>query len=962
MTDGVAVLLWRAAREPSNLAWGDEGAPRLRDDAPPSVVPRPRSDIATNVLAAGQCRWNTWLSRPSSFANLAANSSAGGRRGAISLMVDIGRLNAALEGRYRIERELGAGGMATVYLAHDIRHDRKVALKVLKPELAAVLGADRFVQEIRTTASLQHPHILALFDSGTADGFLFYVMPYIEGETLRDRLNRETQLGVADAVRMAREIADALDYAHRHGIIHRDIKPENILLHDSRPMVADFGIALAVSAAAGGRMTETGTSIGTPHYMSPEQATADKELTGRADIYSLASVLYEMLTGDPPHTGSSAQQVIMKIIADVPRPVTELRKSVPPNVAAALSQALEKLPADRFESAKAFADALGDATFTRLGSYATVAGPTASARYWIAAAAVVALTTGWFVGRSSVRSDRVATPVTRFTVPVPTGYQMTEQEAADLALSPDGQTLVYVTAGMLYRRHLGSENSEPLPGTRGAFLPFFSADGEWIAFTQANVIRKMAIGGGPITDVVVPGSTFGSTWGEDGTIVYSTRGALWHIPESGGVPKLVTELGPGEVEHAWPQLIDGGRVLIYTVMGNTGLWADARVVVLDRETRKQTVVREQATYGRYVPPGYIVYTDASGTISAVPFDLKARATTGVPFSVESGVLVANWGGGASFAVSGNGTLVFPRGSSFNDFLLWWVDRGGVRQQLGGPTGVWDTNLSPDGRRILSARPQPTGIDVWTIDAASGEYDRVTFAEPGVAIHETPIWSRDGRRIAYTSPIGDSTRILVQDFPRSAGASEVRTGRFHRHLLDWSPNGEWLLIEVDHPETGSDLHALRVDGDEELVIAATPATEMGVTFSPDGRWLAYESNASGRPEVYVVSFPELTARRQVSTDGGVLPRWSPVGNELFYWQDSTLVATRVSTAGEFQRGPTTRLFTMPDVDVFQGRWAVSPDARRFLVTTKNPEAPAREIHIVLNWHRVLESAHRRDRSP
>jgi len=225
------------------------------------------------------------------------------------------RLNAALTGRYKIERQLGQGGMATVHLASDLKHDRKVAVKVLKPELSAVLGADRFVVEIKTTASLQHPHILPLFDSGSADGFLFYVMPFIDGETLRTRLNRESQLGVDEAIRIATEVADALDYAHRHGVIHRDIKPENILLHDGRPMIADFGIALAVSAAAGGRMTETGLSLGTPHYMSPEQATAEKEISARSDIYSLASVLYEMLAGQPPHLGGSAQQIIMKIIA-----------------------------------------------------------------------------------------------------------------------------------------------------------------------------------------------------------------------------------------------------------------------------------------------------------------------------------------------------------------------------------------------------------------------------------------------------------------------------------------------------------------------------------------------------------------------------------------------------------------------------------------------------------------------
>ena len=319
------------------------------------------------------------------------------------------RLSAAIEGRYRIERELGAGGMATVYLAQDLKHDRKVALKVLKPELAAVLGAERFVAEIKTTAALQHPHILPLFDSGSTDGFLYYVMPYIDGETLREKLDRETQLGVDEAVRIAREVADALDYAHRHGVIHRDIKPENILLHDGRPIVADFGIALAVSAAAGGRLTETGLSLGTPHYMSPEQATAARDITGRSDIYSLASVLFEMLTGDPPHVGSSAQQIVMKIIADTPRPVNELRKSVPPHVAAALARALEKVPADRFATAADFSAALEG----RLQLPVPDIRPNALGRQrnWkrvaiVALAAVVGLTasTVWLLARSGANA------------------------------------------------------------------------------------------------------------------------------------------------------------------------------------------------------------------------------------------------------------------------------------------------------------------------------------------------------------------------------------------------------------------------------------------------------------------------------------------------------------------------------------------------------------------------------
>jgi serine/threonine-protein kinase len=259
--------------------------------------------------------------------------------------------------------------MATVYLAEDVRHDRRVALKVLRPELAAVIGAERFLAEIKLTANLQHPHILPLFDSGEADGYLFYVMPFVEGETLRDRLNREKQLPVSDAVRITTEVASALDYAHRHGVVHRDIKPENILLHDGQALVADFGIALAASKASGARMTETGMSLGTPHYMSPEQAMGEREITARSDVYALGAVLYEMLTGDPPFTGSTAQAIVARVVTESPRPLLPQRHTIPRQVEAAVLTALEKLPADRFASAAEFAAALKDpsyATTTRV--------------------------------------------------------------------------------------------------------------------------------------------------------------------------------------------------------------------------------------------------------------------------------------------------------------------------------------------------------------------------------------------------------------------------------------------------------------------------------------------------------------------------------------------------------------------------------------------------------------------
>jgi tRNA A-37 threonylcarbamoyl transferase component Bud32 len=416
------------------------------------------------------------------------------------------RLSHALAGRYAIDHVLGQGGMATVYLAHDLRHDRKVALKVLKPELAAVLGAERFVVEIRTTASLQHPHILALYDSGSADGFLYYVMPYIKGETLRAKLDRETQLGVEEAVRITTEVADALDYAHRHGVIHRDIKPENILLADGRPMVADFGIALAVSAAAGGRMTETGLSLGTPHYMSPEQATAEKELTGRSDIYSLASVLYEVLTGNPPHTGASAQQIIMKIVTEEPPPVTRLRKAVPANLAAAVGKALEKLPADRFATAKEFADALRNPSF-RTATAASAGFPEATARRRVTLAlpvltAVLLVVAAW--GWLRPRETPASTERLRIGLsPHNAGGAMPAVWPFLLAIADDGSAIVFADSFgaaleplPLYLKERNQVDAAALQGTEGGGNPFFSPDGRWIGYTTSRGLHKIPRSGG----------------------------------------------------------------------------------------------------------------------------------------------------------------------------------------------------------------------------------------------------------------------------------------------------------------------------------------------------------------------------------------------------------------------------------------------------------------------------------
>jgi serine/threonine-protein kinase len=468
-------------------------------------------------------------------------------------------LTIALADRYRIERELGHGGMATVYLAYDLRHDRKVAIKVLRPELAALIGAERFLAEIKTTANLQHPHILPLHDSGEAGSALFYVMPYVAGETLRDRLNREKQLPIPDAVRIATEVASALDYAHRHGVIHRDIKPENILLHDGTALVADFGIALAASKASGNRMTETGMSLGTPHYMSPEQAMGEREVTARSDVYALGAVTYEMLTGDPPFTGSTAQAIVARVLTESPRPLSAQRHTIPAAVENAVLIALEKLPADRFASAAEFAAAFRGEGTREHPSQATRVTPTLAPvprssrilRIALFTAGIIAvLTAGYFLGHTKVRS----TPL-RASLTAPLGCVYEGVGNSNLVqLSPDGRMVAFVARcgedQALWVRNLTTGETQQLPGTIDAVYPFWAPDSRSLGFFAPTKLKRIDLGSGAVRDLAPVIAGRGGSWSPDNVILYTPdiSGPIYRIPSGGGSPETATtiaEASPG---------------------------------------------------------------------------------------------------------------------------------------------------------------------------------------------------------------------------------------------------------------------------------------------------------------------------------------------------------------------------------------------------------------------------------
>jgi eukaryotic-like serine/threonine-protein kinase len=858
------------------------------------------------------------------------------------------RLSAALADRYRIERALGAGGMATVYLAQDLKHDRKVALKVLKPELAAVLGAERFVVEIKTTAALQHPHILPLFDSGTADGFLYYVMPFIDGETLRTKLDREKQLSVGEAVKIATEVANALDYAHRHGVVHRDIKPENILLHEGRPLVADFGIAVAVSAAAGGRMTETGLSIGTPHYMSPEQATAAKEITARSDIYSLASVLYEMLAGEPPHSGGWAHQIIMKIVTEEAQPLTQRRKSAPKNVEAAVAQALEKLPADRFETAAKFAEALTDPHFaTRTDHPRAVrrsAARTRPAARWLVGLGLVAAggAIGWVLHRLGTS---LPAQVTRFTIPVPGGLDGAGIFPM-LSVSPDGRSVVYFQDGTLYRRRLERDAPESLATFPMGCCPQFVEGGRSVLVGNATrfggELRLVALSGGPIVNAA------SRPLGEDIVSAGWFRPGVFRRPAGDTAWTLITkpDSGGAVAAYMWPQLLERGQSVLYTRMGPSGMWHDSRIVLEDLTSGVRTTVVSEGTYGRYVPTGHVVYIRDDGTVEAVPFDLRRRRVTGRAFTVAEGVQTGYWGGAGSFAISDAGTFAYVRGSNWQLHQLTWVDRQGkVVGHIGKPITAEGVRLSPDERYAVTYAASPNA-DIARFDVATGEQRRLTF-DPKT--EDIPVWSRDGRRVAYRLIMGSNDNRIVMRAADGQGAVEQLYAPHHGGTvlpLDFSPDGSALALEDDG--------VLILHLASQRVDTVSRSRKRQAQFSPDGRWLAYTTEDTGREEVYVIAYPALTGNQQISTTGGRTPVWSARSGELFFLKGDTVMATSVSTQPRLDWTTPRPLFARPDLSALDYGFGVSADGRRFLYPARNPDAAPREIHVVLNWLEELKA--------
>ena len=919
-------------------------------------------------------------------------------------MTDPTRLAAALADRYRLERELGQGGMATVYLAQDLRHHRRVAVKVLRPELAAVIGGDRFLAEIKTTANLQHPHILPLFDSGEAGGFVFYVMPYVEGESLRDRIRREHQLPVDEAVRTAREVADALDYAHRHGVIHRDIKPENILLHDGRVLVADFGIALAVSRSEGGtRITETGMSLGTPHYMAPEQAMGEREISPRADIYALGCVTYEMLCGEPPFTGPTAQAIIARVMTEEPRSLTLQRKTIPPHLEAVTRKALEKLPADRFASAAEFSAGLMNPAFASAAG-APAARPLDRARsLWnplsITATALAAVLA---VVAALLARPAAPAPVARFRMILDSTHPLFFTGQANpprVTISPDGTDLVYVgvsestgvvsignlgssilgsgtsgftiagRANALIHQRLSSSESRALPGTEGAWAPQFAPDGERVAFV-VNLAGKLAIrivslsGGPPVTvlDSAVGGAV---AWGPDDYLyfMHTTEPEVYRVPAAGGAAERVTRLqGPAELAYDWPAILPNGKGIIVTVgprrTSATATGDRLSVQAFDLATGASRGAVTGA-FGRYAPTGHLVYATADRVLLAAPFDQGSMSFTGRPVALLDGVDVRTQGI-TDVALSSTGTLAYTTRSFNAPEAVVWVGRdGSVNRADPGWTRDWEFEglaLSPDGRRAAVVIETGNRGDIWIKQLDRGPLSRLTFAGE---YNGSPTWTPDGRLVTYIA-LGQGSRAVRRVAADGSGGDSLLF-EFGRdiHYAESSSDGRWLVVSVGGPS--DDILALRV-GEDTLPqpVLVESFDEFLPALSPDGRWLAYVSEESGRSEVYLRPFPDTRSGKwQLTADGGTEPQWSQDGREVFFRSLDRSAILSVDLAGGPAAATQRVVVRLPASDDFEGNprnrlFAASANGHFLMIQRANATDVSGDLVVVLNWFTELKS--------
>ena len=870
-------------------------------------------------------------------------------------------------GPYEIVAPIGAGGMGEVYKARDTRLDRAVAVKILPAEFAqnAQLKV-RFEREARTISQLSHPNICALYDVGEN----YIVMELLDGQSLADRLTKGP-LPLRETLKYGVQIAEALGKAHREGIVHRDLKPGNVMITKSGAKLLDFGLAKSMAAGFSPPdvatiqkpLTQEGTVLGTYQYMAPEQI-AGEEPDARTDIFAFGAVLYEMGTGKPAFEGKTKTSLVAAIVSGEPRPMSELQPLTPPALEHVVRKCLAKDGDDRWQSASDVAEELR--WISEVGSQAGVAKvsiPRRRLREWFAWS--IALVSVAVVTYSSLRPKEAQRPdaVIRTAIPLPAGTTVNLIGDPILAISPDARAIVYAAPDRgtprLWVRYLDRLNGSPLIGTDGAQQPFFSPDGDWIGFVANGLLKKIPTSGGA-AQVLCPITVGfrGASWGRDGNIYFvpSRATGVWSVPANGGKPAVVShpDVSRDEISHRWPQLLpDGKHILITIKTAQIATFDAGRVAVLSRTDGSVHTVIEGGTYGRYIPSGHLVFARGN-SLYAVPFDLKRMSVGGAPLAILDDLFVSPTYGSAQFAFAENGALVYLSSVVRPANALIWLDQKGQSTSVStGDRILIQPRVSPDGRRI-AVNIQGANDDIGILDPARGTLTRLSF-EPGN--EHSPVWTPDGLRIIYASEISggsDQSRVLIKNVDGSGNSEELFRSSSVVTPSSVSPDGTLAYVDFDR-STGTDIWLYSIAKGSRTALIRTPFNELDPQFSPNGKWLAYLSNESGRAEIYVRPVTQGSGRWQVSTEGGVGPRWSRDGTTLYYWNPNYFYSVKVVANGEVPFAKPQQLVATR----YQGSQAYSPDQTqnlqydidpdgRFVMTLASQGVPVSELTFVVNW--------------
>ena len=886
-------------------------------------------------------------------------------------------------GPYQVTAKIGEGGMGEVWQARDTKLDRDVALKVL-PE-AFTSDPDRlarFEREAKVLASLNHPNIGSIYGLEEAEGVRALVLELVEGPTLADRI-KQGPIPIDEALPIAKQIAEALEAAHERGVIHRDLKPANVKVKaDGMVKVLDFGLAkafqpdasdpnmsqsptISLTAAA----TQIGVIMGTAAYMSPEQAKG-KTVDKRADVWAFGCVLYEMLTGQRPFVGDDVSDTLAAVLrAEVD--LDALPDAIPARLRQIVRRCLQKDPKQRLHD-------VADLRLAMDGAFETTVPQTAEAvvapalQVWQrpVPAAIAALTLLAIGGLTVLSLTRPApTLVARFPIQLGADEAFSGTGRPIVAISSDGSHVVYSANNGLSLRPLDQLHATPIPGTDGARNPFFSPDGQRIGFYAAGQLKRVSVSGGAPVTLGEANTPWGASWGADDMILYGQGSqGIWRVPGTGGSPEQLIPMEDGEQAHG-PQLLPGGEWVLFTFRpSGASSWDQAQIVVQSPETGERSVVIDGGRDARYVATGHLVYA-LNGVLLAAPFDLGERRVTGGPVALVEDVSDAGANtGAAQFSLAANGSLVYVPGfggAGLNlTSRLVVTGRDGAGTPLADIAGyAWYPRFSPDGTRVAFAVSQTPGAggaaDLWVLDIERGTRTRLT-SEGNNRFY--PVWSPDGSQLAYADGAGATNRVLLTSADGS-GEPETLLDRNERQFpTSWVTDGNVMTLYTDNPDTARDLYVLALDGDlTPEPFLATPFQERGVSFSPDGQWIAYVSDESGRDEVYVRPYPGPGGQVTISTGGGEEAVWGPDGSELFYRNGDQVMVVEVTTGQTFSAGAPAPLFAAPyALDNAAGgagnpNYDLSPDGAQFIFVEQDSPTGVEgvaQITVVLNWHKEL----------